>query len=175
MVFLWFDIFCGLTEVFCGLTVFFCVSKNHGQVLFFDGHGVTEGEPQTVNPHTTRQSHKPLATHTQHTQHTTHHQPRPTHHAPQAKPRHTVTGSWKAANRRSTHTPHARATSHQPHETTPHQVTPRQNRPHQEQARPHQARPLGQGQFQFKENVVDASASPVAALLIQGRKGCDKG
>ena len=47
------------------------------------------------------------------------------------------------------------------HNTTPHHVTPRQNRPRQKRARPNQARPLGQGHFQFKENVVDASASPV--------------
>ena len=103
----------------------------------------------------------------------------------------TVTGSRKANHRRSTHTPHARATSHWPHthnthtttqphnheatRTTPRFVTPRQHRPRKKQARLHQARPSGQGHFQFKENVVDARASPVAALLIQLEKGCDKG
>ena len=76
-------------------------TKKHGHVLFFDGHGVTEGEPQTAHPHTTRPSHKPLATHS-YTTHTTDHtttQPRshPNHTTPshadepsQAEPCHTT-------------------------------------------------------------------------------------
>ena len=62
--------------------------SNHGHVLFFDGHGVTEGEPQTANPHTRATSHKPQAKHIHNTD-TTYHAPQAhptTHHATTPKP-----------------------------------------------------------------------------------------
>ena len=57
------------------------------------------------------------------------------------------------------------ATSHTQHTTLhkPSQAKPSRTVPHhnaKKQAGPNQARPLAQGHLQFKENVVDASASP---------------
>ena len=146
----------------------FCVSKNHGQtkkhchLLCFDGHCHLEGSQVTVNPHTTRQSHKLLA-------------PHPTHHTPPATPNHTEPNrtepSHNEPSRRAKQSQAKPSKAKQSQArvshatTTTRQVTPRQNRP----------RPFGRGQFQFKESVVDASASPVAALLIQWEEGCDEG
>ena len=99
------------------------MSKHHDHVLFFDGHGVTEGEPQ---------SHKPLATHTQHT---------PTHHTstqPRSHPNHTTPSH---ADEPSQAKPsQAKPSRTVPHDTTPHQVTPRQKQapPKKGQAAPSQ-------------------------------------
>ena len=84
--------------------------KNHGHVLFFDGHGSLKANHRrsTHTPHATATSHKPQI-HNTHITYTTH----ITCHAPQATP----------------HTPRNHATTqphnHEPIRTTPHQVTPK--------------------------------------------------
>ena len=155
--------FCGFTVVFLwfyrGFLWFDCVFLWSGQTTnptpkttvkppkttvmscFFDGHWVTEGEPLTVNPHARATSHKPLATHTQHT----HNIPRTTSNTHQPHS-HTTTQphnheAIRTIARQVTPTSQTKPSKTVPHDTTPYQVTPRQNRPRQKQARPNQARP----------------------------------
>ena len=113
----------------------------------------------THTPHATNHKH-------QHTQHTAFHKPsrvKPTDpdHTGRAKPS-------KPSQAKPSRAEPSQAKHTEPHHTTPRHATPRQNRPGQNrpgQNRPGRSKPpLFQGHFQFNENVVDASASSVAAL-----------
>ena len=139
-------------------------SQNHCHSLFCDGHWFLEGSQashhQNHTPHaqTTNPRHKPQAT--SHTQHTTHHKPS------QVKPNRTEPSRRAEPSR-------AKPSQATPSQTELNQATPHHAKSrHAKQARPNQARQVVQSHFQFKENVVDASASPVAALLIQWENGC---
>ena len=152
-----------VAERLCGLTVVF---------LWFD-RGFLVGRKTTVKPQKPRSLdvssrslalgrqprdgqtayHTPEPQATGHTLPSTPNTPRATSHTQRATPSRTEPTSPA-----------------KPSQTEPHHTTPRQK-----QARPNQARPFGQGHFQFKDNVVHATASPVAALLIQWEKGCDEG
>ena len=76
---------------------------------------------------------------------------------------------------RSYHKPNTKTTVTS--RTEPNRTETHRARPRQKQARPGRTKPGRQvkANSQFKEGVVDASASPVAALLIQWEKGSETG
>ena len=155
---LWFDrVFCGgvCSLTVCPKTIAICCL-----VTVIGSWKVAKPQPKTT--HHTPKPHKP---------HATSHQPPATSHTPQAKRSQTET----EPNHSQAKPSQAKPSQTVPHHTTPSHAMPKQATPKTGLTRPNQARPDAQGHFQFKENVVDASASPVAALLIQWEKACDKG
>ena len=96
---------------------------------FFDGHGVTEGEPQTVNPHTIRQSHSGQTPHTHNITNTTSnkHTTTPPHNHTTTQPHNHE--AIRTTPRQVTPTSQAKPNRATRHHTTPSHATPKQATP----------------------------------------------